>query len=299
VLRSAVDRGSVRAEQPPVAVLVRERVDERGELVEAPVHVAPPALQRDPFVDDLRHARRGVTALALVPVTEQRAQRLVLAPVAERVLPRLELARLDALGDGRDAAPELVDVGGRARGGHPLRREEVVEREPLGLDAPDLLGGEVVDRELEIAVDARLRGKAPVRLVVDDLVSAPRDPVHAVDHAGELDALDLDREAELERGGDPVRGRVLAVVQRQDLPSVLAVHPLLGLVGEPVRDPRELEHLVELVERRWNGHRPVVEHVEGPVERVAERERGGGGLRDPVLVLELELGRAGLVGVDR
>jgi hypothetical protein len=102
VLGASVDRRAVGAEQAAVPVLVGERVDHRHQLVEPAVGLPRLSLQLDPLVDDLRHARGGVVFLAFVPVPEEGAQRLVVAPVAERVLLRLELARRDPFGHGRD-----------------------------------------------------------------------------------------------------------------------------------------------------------------------------------------------------
>jgi hypothetical protein len=136
-----------------------------------------------------------------------------------------------------------------------------------------LARGEVIDAELEVAVDPRLRREAPVRLVVDDLVPAAGDPVHPVDHARESHTLDVDREAELQRGRDAVGRRRLAVVLREDLPAVLAIRPLLGRVDEARRDPRDLEHVVQLRQRGCDRHGTVVEQVERAVQRVPERER--------------------------
>src|SRR4030095_13934260 len=93
------------AEQPSVAVFVAERVDQRGQLVDAPVGLPALALERDPLVDDLAHPGRGVALLFLVLVPEQWAETLVLAPVAQGVLMRLELAGLEPLGPGGGAPP--------------------------------------------------------------------------------------------------------------------------------------------------------------------------------------------------
>src|SRR5205085_10015350 len=99
VLRSPVDGGAVGAVQPPVPVLLAEGVDQRDELVNAPVDLPALALEADPLVHELRHPRRRVAVLSFVAVAEDRAHRLVVAPVAERVLPGLELAGGDALRD--------------------------------------------------------------------------------------------------------------------------------------------------------------------------------------------------------
>ena len=44
----------------------------------------------------------------------------------------------------------------------------------------------MVDRQLEVPVDLLLGRESPAGLVVDDLVAAPGDPVHAVDHPRDL-----------------------------------------------------------------------------------------------------------------
>ncbi len=189
-------------------------------------------------------------------------------------------------------------MGPGAHGAHALPRQEIVEREPLGLDPPDLLGGQVVDRQLEVLVDPLLRRKPAIGLVVDDLVAPAGDAVHPVDDAGQGHALDLDREPVLERGRDPVGGRVLSVVLPQHLPAVVAIRPFLRCVAQPLADPDGLQHLVEVLERGRDGNRAAVEQVQRAVERVAERERGRGRRGQPVLVLELELGGARLERVD-
>src|SRR4030095_3213776 len=69
---------------------------------------------------DVGDALWGVPLRLLVLMPEQRAEGLVLAPVAQGVLTCLELPGLDALGDDRDPAAELVDVGWRSDRRHPL-----------------------------------------------------------------------------------------------------------------------------------------------------------------------------------
>src|SRR5207244_6769889 len=64
--------------------------------------------------------RSGVAPLLLVPVPEQRAPVLEVAPVAQRILLRFELPGRDPLGHRGDPPPELVDVRGGSGGGHAL-----------------------------------------------------------------------------------------------------------------------------------------------------------------------------------
>ena len=112
VLLPPVDRGAVGPEQPPVPVLLAERVDRRGELVEPAVHLPPWRLSaiHSSTIWVIRGA--GSPSSLLVRVPEQRAPGLVVAPVAQRVLTRLELARLDALGDRGDPVTQRVGVRG-------------------------------------------------------------------------------------------------------------------------------------------------------------------------------------------
>ncbi len=156
----------------------------------------------------------------------------------------------------------------------------------------------MVDGQLQVPLDDPARRKPAVGLVVDDLVPAARQPVHAVDDPRERHALHLDPEAELEGRRDPVVARVVDVIAAQDLPGVLAVGGLLGLVSIAVPHPLLVEDRQQLAEGRGHRDRPVVEPVERSMDRVAEGERGGGGGREPLLVLEPVLRRAGLVGLE-
>ncbi len=63
---SPIDRRAVGAEEPTVAVLLAEGVDETRQLVDASVDLAAAPLERDPLVDHLGHARGGVALLLLL-----------------------------------------------------------------------------------------------------------------------------------------------------------------------------------------------------------------------------------------
>ena len=180
-----------------------------------------------------------------------------------------------------------------------MARQQEVQRQAFGLDAPDLPGRHVIEGELEVPVDDVLGRQTAVRLVVDDLVPASGDAVHPVDHAAELDAVDLDGESEFQGGRDPERIGVDPVIVGQDLAGVVVVEALLGGIPVAVARPLAVQHLEHLVERGGHRYGTVVEPVKRPVKDVPEGERRRPRGRKPVLVLELVLGRTGLVGVDR
>src|SRR5712691_2280100 len=298
VLRPAVHGRPVRAEEPAVSVLLAERVDQPLQVFQPPVPLPVLPLQTDPLVDQGRHVGGWIAVLLLVLVPEQGAQPLEVAPVAQGVLPRLELPGGDPVRNGGHPPAELVGVGRGSKRGHPLAGEQEVQREPLRLDAPDLLRREVVHRELEVPVHHRLRRQTPAGLVVDDLVPAAGDPVQPVDHAGQLHSFDLDVEPELEGGGDPEARGVGPVVFLHHLAAVRQVQGLLGGIAVALADPLAFQHLLQLLERGRHRDRAVVEPVQGPVQRVAEGEGRRGPCRKALLVLEAILGRTGLVRLD-
>ena len=143
---------------------------------------------------------------------------------AELVLGGREAAGGDVFGDIQDepARPgERLLAARRADAGGV--RPEVVEGQPLDGQAPGLLGGHLVDCQLEVVRQVIAGKKLPPALVVDNGEAAAVQLVHPVDKAAHLDAVNVQAEGALQGDGHAEIGVVGLPEPGQDLPAVVPV----------------------------------------------------------------------------